>query len=760
MKKRFLTLLGFLIGVGLVFAVSVGAQMSIPPVWYPSDSFLYVRPIDNDAGAIMNVGSYTEPIPNGYFTNIYATSTTMDTLTVDNLEVNIVATSTKILVGNGTAGVPSYSFANDTDTGIYLGSSDIINITNGGAVKWQFASTWMGSATASGAALMQSSASNIIPTLLPASGDTNTGIGWNAADELSLIAGGTEGLRIDYNELEVQPLMTLATGPIEFEEDSGAITALNMPVSSAPSDGDEMSMSFSIDSNLVLKVYGEADGVGGADTFRLGVATSSPAYTLDVYGDFRATTLYGDGSNLTGISSSYARTATKVVCASDALDTTNCDYVCDGTADQVQINLAIVATDGVNGGEVYLSEGTFNLTGNIQIYPYVHLVGSGWNTILKYVSGGNSIFCIDGSATGYTDGWAVKNLQVDGDSVSGAGGSFTENETELGSWEVSNVWIHDMNGGNTFNWDYEESGASGGNIIVKNNRFESNAGDLFLGQFNVGADDGGLIVDGNYFGNATGDININQADGCIITNNVWANSDGGIKFNGSNVDNCLVANNYVDTTGIAFYSLGGGHLVKNNYFNAGTWSIYLNQTGAIGNIFTGNTIIDIIEDNNNNSGSNVYTNNVIDRSKNHDIADDSEWYNNIGSNPKLERRLSTMKNVSGVAFTAGDIVTLALTAVGDECTTTLTADESLVYGMAIETINNAAYGKIQIGGKTTLLKVDGTDDIAIGDCICSFTTAGIGAKCSNDAYAIAIALEAYTTNDSAGVIDALIINRW
>ena len=93
--------------------------------------------------------------------------------------------------------------------------------------------------------------------------DTNTGIGRNADDELSLIAGGSEGLRIDGNELEVQPKMTLATGPIEFEEDSGAVTAMNMPVSSDSSDGDEMSMSLSIDSNPVLKIYGEADGTGG-----------------------------------------------------------------------------------------------------------------------------------------------------------------------------------------------------------------------------------------------------------------------------------------------------------------------------------------------------------------------------------------------------------------------------------------------------------------------------------------------------------------
>jgi len=58
---------------------------------------------------------------------------------------------------------------------------------------------------------------------------------------------------------------TLATGPIELEEDSGAVTAMNMPVSSDSSDGDEMSMTMSIDSNPILKVKASADGTGGVD---------------------------------------------------------------------------------------------------------------------------------------------------------------------------------------------------------------------------------------------------------------------------------------------------------------------------------------------------------------------------------------------------------------------------------------------------------------------------------------------------------------
>jgi len=62
---------------------------------------------------------------------------------------------------------------------------------------------------------------------------------------------------------EIDTGATLNIGPIELEEDSGAVTVMNMPVSSDSSDGDEMSMSLSIDSNPVLKVKASADGTGG-----------------------------------------------------------------------------------------------------------------------------------------------------------------------------------------------------------------------------------------------------------------------------------------------------------------------------------------------------------------------------------------------------------------------------------------------------------------------------------------------------------------
>lgn len=131
--------------------------------------------------------------------------------------------------------------------------------------------------------------------------------------------------------------------------------------------------------------------------------------------------------------------------------------------------------------------------------------------------------------------------------------------------------------------------------------------------------------------------------------------------------------------------------------------------------------------------------------------------NNQGVPETMDKEYKRMKNTSGAAVDAGDIVILKAVAAGDEVTTTTTQGDDKVYGMAIETIANNSYGRIQTLGLTNALKVDGTTDIAIGDFIGAFTTAKIGMKAAAGDMAIAYALEAYIANDSLGVIDCIII---
>lgn len=78
------------------------------------------------------------------------------------------------------------------------------------------------------------------------------------------------------------------------------------------------------------------------------------------------------------------RAATLVVAASDALDRTRAqaDYICDGVADDVEINAALNALPAA-GGRVMLSEGTFTLADPI-VFPdnNIWLRGMGRSTLI------------------------------------------------------------------------------------------------------------------------------------------------------------------------------------------------------------------------------------------------------------------------------------------------------------------------------------------------------------------------------------------
>ena len=63
------------------------------------------------------------------------------------------------------------------------------------------------------------------------------------------------------NEIDVGGTMVL--GSIEAEIDSGAVTLTDMPVSSDPDAGDEMSFTMKVGGNNIFKVRAEADGSGG-----------------------------------------------------------------------------------------------------------------------------------------------------------------------------------------------------------------------------------------------------------------------------------------------------------------------------------------------------------------------------------------------------------------------------------------------------------------------------------------------------------------
>jgi len=219
MKKRLLfALISFLVVFSAIIVLnSVQAQI-MPPIAFP-DANEDWQPITETVGW----GTPTVPWAAGYFTDLSAT----------NLTVTATTTS-PLLLDDGTVSAPAYSFMNDSNSGLYRIGADNIGLTLNGSNVVDYATTGVTitgdltvSGTSSSSLFYAGNGTASLPSYSFAS-DTDTGIFRLSANELSFGAGGSRGLRIDFNELEVQPLMTLATGPIELEEDSGAVTAINL----------------------------------------------------------------------------------------------------------------------------------------------------------------------------------------------------------------------------------------------------------------------------------------------------------------------------------------------------------------------------------------------------------------------------------------------------------------------------------------------------------------------------------------------------
>jgi len=103
------------------------------------------------------------------------------------------------------------------------------------------------------------------------------------------------------------------------------------------------------------------------------------------------------------------RTATIVVAASDSVDTSSADYVCDGTADDVQIQAALSAVPAT-GGRVLLLEGTYNISAQMTIASSgTTISGQGAGTILKTSGSMNSGYCF--YATG-KDNITIENMKI------------------------------------------------------------------------------------------------------------------------------------------------------------------------------------------------------------------------------------------------------------------------------------------------------------------------------------------------------------
>lgn len=310
----------------------------------------------------------------------------------------------------------------------------------------------------------------------------------------------------------------------------------------------------------------------------------------------------------------YARSSTLTVCASDSNDKTNCDYLANGTEDQVVINNAIDALPAT-GGLIKLMDGTFNITGDITIATdNTSLVGSGFGTLITTTT--VSINIID---AGTNDNVIISNLRIDGKNA------------------ASTVPI-DIRGTHciiTNNYIYR-AGSRGillyGDYCIISNNFFNIAVNSIYGQgatYNTISDnimhssfDGLYLWQGSDYNTVSGNTMIGNSDGIVIDNsdhntvvgNTLNNMDlRGILIMGGASGN-VITGNKVHSSGnenIKIYESSPNNVISGNSITSSNWyGIFIedsNDNTVIGNLIQDNdasntaTYDGIFIDNSNNT---------------------------------------------------------------------------------------------------------------------------------------------------------------
>jgi len=481
------------------------------------------------------------------------------------------------------------------------------------------------------------------------------------------------------------------------------------------------------------------------------------------------------------------RTATLVVAASNSSDRgrAQADYVCDGVNDHIEIQAALDVLPAT-GGEVFLLDGTYYIEASLVLSSYQTLRGCGRNTILTTTTANLDIITATGGAGTEKVGILIADLCVDG-----AAGGVANDEGILWTYvdynKIVNVWSQN-NKENGIHLDNCDSN----NLIGNTCRLNSPGYGIFLGyggschntiQGNVcqgNAQDISLYdADYNTVAGNTCDapglygINLYTSDGNTISDNTCrSKTDNGIDINTSN-NNIVRGNVCYGNRTIGIHIINSDHnIISGNICQESSQAadntydnIYVITSDY--NLITCNRCRQGILANQPRYGINIEsgTKNIVQGNDLHDAGKTAN-FNDAGTctivksdNREIEitqvKDYAYVKNTSGGDLVAGDVVSHKAVAAGNEVTTPAAVGEDQVFGMLGENIVNNAYGYVQVGGKTTLLKATNAGgNIAIGDFLC--TEIGNRARLAAAAdMAFAISLEDCDAVDQ--VIDALLI---
>lgn len=142
----------------------------------------------------------------------------------------------------------------------------------------------------------------------------------------------------------------------------------------------------------------------------------------------------------------------------------NADYIVDGTADEVQINLAIVAANAAGGGTVFIKEGAYNCAASVAMLSNVIIMGAGYGTRIN-VPGAFGV-----KATGGVSNIILQDIRIDGTSNS----TYSVEIGNSSKITIQDTWI--TNAGNFACFVYAQDGNTTEQIKIVDNYFQQVTG--------------------------------------------------------------------------------------------------------------------------------------------------------------------------------------------------------------------------------------------------------------------------------------------
>jgi parallel beta-helix repeat protein len=285
----------------------------------------------------------------------------------------------------------------------------------------------------------------------------------------------------------------------------------------------------------------------------------------------------------------------------------DCDYLCDGTADQTEINAAITALPAT-GGEIVILDGTYNITAKINVTKdNVSIRGNGNATILKRMY--NSATYEGVITLTSRSGCKIADLQVDGNKSSytqfynsGIYLDTSSNNTVTGNTCNNNSYgirLESSSNNNTVtgnicnNNEYGiRLGSSSSSNTFTGNTCNSNNYGIYLGSSSNNTVTGNTCDNNNNYG-----IYLTNSSNNTVTGNTCDNNNNsGIYLGSSSSSNTFTGNTCNNNEyGIRLGSSSSSNTFTGNTCNSNNYGIYLDNSSN--NTVTGNTC-----DNNNNYG--------------------------------------------------------------------------------------------------------------------------------------------------------------